>query len=74
LLIPRHQLVPHCSVVADGVEIRVLIWRTQRRSRGPLVLLVLLEVREHVYFIPYSIATSHQSLRGRIGAYLACLH
>ena len=35
LLIPRHPLVPHCSVVADGVEIRVLIWRTEQRPEGP---------------------------------------
>jgi hypothetical protein len=35
LLIPRHPLVPHCSVVVDGVEIRVLIWRTEQRPKGP---------------------------------------
>jgi hypothetical protein len=34
LLIPR-QLVPHCSVVADAVEIRVLIWRIELRPEGP---------------------------------------
>jgi hypothetical protein len=35
LLIPRHPLVPHCSVVTDAVEIRVLIWRTEQRPVGP---------------------------------------
>ena len=35
LLIPRHPLVPHCSVVADGVEIRILIWRTEQLPEGP---------------------------------------
>jgi len=34
LLMPRRQLVPHCFVVADAVEIRVLIWRTEQRPEG----------------------------------------
>ena len=47
--------MPHCFIVADGVEIRVLIWRAEQRSeerpKGPLALLVLLEVVDVVVLV-----------------------